>query len=135
MQEIKIILVRGNITIAGNIAVRVAFKNWAPFTKCITKINGAKIDDAEYLVVPIYNLLEYGLNYPDTTGSLRFYSKDERYNFGNSIINTRAFKSFKYKCLQMKIKQKLRIKIRQISIDIFLNQTLWELTDSLFWFI
>ena len=69
--------------------------------------------------MPICNLLEYGLNYPDTKGSLQFYSKDERYDFGNSIINTSAFRSFKHKCLRMKIKQKLRIKIQQISIDIF----------------
>ena len=40
------ILVRGNITIAGhNLATEVAFKNCAPFTKCITKIDGTIIDD------------------------------------------------------------------------------------------
>ena len=52
------ILVRGNITNTGNIAARVAFKNRAPFTKYITKVDGIKIDDAEDLVMPIYNLLE-----------------------------------------------------------------------------
>ena len=34
------ILVRGNITIAGNIAARVVFIKCAPFIKCITKIDG-----------------------------------------------------------------------------------------------
>ena len=41
------ILVRGNITIIGHQVTQVAFKNCAPFTKCITKINGTTIDDAE----------------------------------------------------------------------------------------
>ena len=35
----------------------------------------------------------------------------------------------------MNIKQKVRIKLQQIIIDIFLNQTLCELADCLFWFI
>ena len=67
------IIARGNITIAGNIATRVAFKNFAPFTKCIVKIDGTTIVDAKEL----YILLEYSSNYSDTTGSLWFYSRDE----------------------------------------------------------
>ena len=53
------ILVRGNITIVWNIAARATFKNCAPFIKCITKIDGAKIDDEEDLdlVISMYNLL------------------------------------------------------------------------------
>ena len=39
------ILVRGNIVIAGNVAAWVAFKNCAPFTKCITKIDGTTRDE------------------------------------------------------------------------------------------
>ena len=41
------------------------FKNNAPFNNCISKINGAKIDNAEDLdaVMPMYNLLEYSKNY------------------------------------------------------------------------
>ena len=35
----------------------------------------------------------------------------------------------------MHLKQKARIKIRQISVDIFPNQTMQELTDCLFQFI
>ena len=38
-------------------------------------------------------------------------------------------------CIGMNIKQKVRIKIRGISIDIFSNQTLQEITDCLFCFI
>ena len=47
--------------------------------------------------MPIYNLLEYSLNYSDTTVSLWFYSKDEEINCNANILNTNDFKSFKYK--------------------------------------
>ena len=57
--------------IVRNIAARVAFKNCAPFIKCIIKIDGTTIDDTKDLdlVMPMYNLLEYSSNYSDTTGS------------------------------------------------------------------
>ena len=70
------IAVKGTITVTNpNNAKRnkaVAFKNNVPFTNCITKINGIKIDNAEDLdvVMPMYNLLEYSKNYKKTTGSL-----------------------------------------------------------------
>ena len=59
------------------------FKNCAPFTTCITKTDGATIDDAEDLdlVVPMYNPIEYSPNYYETTESLWFDSKDEATNF------------------------------------------------------
>ena len=63
------IVVKGDITVTNpNNAKRnkaVAFKNNAPFINCISKINGAKIDNAEDLdvVMPMYNLLEYSKNY------------------------------------------------------------------------
>ena len=65
-------LVRGNITIVGHQITQVAFKNCGPFTKCITKNDGTKLDDAEDLdlVVLINNLVEYSSNYSDETGSL-----------------------------------------------------------------
>ena len=55
------ILVRRDITIIGHQVTQVAFKNCAPFTKCITKIDGTTIDNAEDLdlVMPMHNLLEY----------------------------------------------------------------------------
>ena len=34
------------------------------------------------------DLLEYNLNYSDTTGSLWFYSKDKANNFNNDFENT-----------------------------------------------
>ena len=33
----------------GHQATQIAFKNCAPFTKCMTKIDGTTIDDAEDL--------------------------------------------------------------------------------------
>ena len=93
------ILVRGDIAVTTAGATQVAFKNFAPFTKWITKIDGTTTDDAEdlYLVMPMYNLIEYSWNYSETTGSSWLYSKDEATNFNADIENTDIFKSFKYK--------------------------------------
>ena len=74
---------RGNITIVGHNVNEVALKNWAPFIKCIAIIDGTTIDSVADL-----DLLEYNLNYSDTTGSLWFYSKDKANNFNNDIENT-----------------------------------------------
>ena len=64
------VLVNGNITVnntaadgvaANNANKKVIFKNCAPFTNCISKINKTQIDNAEYIdiVMPMYNLIEY----------------------------------------------------------------------------
>ena len=81
------IVVKGAITLTktdgrGFIDIRnrfLAFKNNAPFTNCISKINNVLIDNAEDLdiVMPMYNLLEYSINYRKTTGSLWNYYRDE----------------------------------------------------------
>ena len=81
------ILVKGNISVnntaaagaaANNVAKKVIFKNCAPFTNCISKINNTQIDNAEYIdiVMPMYNLIEYSDNYSKTSGSLWQYCKD-----------------------------------------------------------
>ena len=73
-------LVRSDITVAAAPPTQVAFKNCAPFTKCITKTDETTIDDAEHLdlVMHMYNLIEYTSNYSEKKpGSLLFYSKDE----------------------------------------------------------
>ena len=51
---------------------KLAFKNNAPFTSCVLKINNTLIDNAEDLdiVMPMYNLSEYSKNYRKTTRSL-----------------------------------------------------------------
>ena len=63
-------VVKGYITLEGDNDANkrnknLAFKNNAPFINCISKINGLKNDNAEYLdvVIPMYNLLEYSKNY------------------------------------------------------------------------
>ena len=81
------IVVKGDITLTktngrGIIDIRnrfLAFKNNAPLTNCILKINNVLIDNAEDLdiVMPMYNLLEYSKNYRKTTGSLWNYYRDE----------------------------------------------------------
>ena len=67
------ILVRGDIiTTAHNNPAPVAFKYYAPFTKCITKGDGTTVHDAENLdwLIQMYNLIEYILNYSNMTSSL-----------------------------------------------------------------
>ena len=76
-------LAKGTITItgAGDDAAarqgderdkRVTFKNCAPFTKCISRINITDIDNAHDIdiVMPMHNLIEYRDNYSKTSGSL-----------------------------------------------------------------
>ena len=81
------ILVKGNITVnntaaegavADNTNKKVIFKNCAPLTNCISKINNTQIDDAEYIdiVMPMYNLIEYSDNYSKKSGSLWQYCKE-----------------------------------------------------------
>ena len=93
------ILVRDDITVTAAGTTQVAFKNCGPFTKCITRIDGTTINDAENLdlLIPMYNLIECNSKCSETTGSLWFYSKDEATNFNAEIENTDDFKSFKYK--------------------------------------
>ena len=56
------ILVTGDITVAVAAAdTNVAFKNCAPFTRCVTHINDehVKTDENFDIIMPMYNLLEY----------------------------------------------------------------------------
>ena len=77
------ILVKGTIIITGagdDVAARqadernkgVLFKNCAPFTKCISRINNTDIDNAydTDIVMPIYDLIEYTDNYSKPSESL-----------------------------------------------------------------
>ena len=64
------ILVTGDITVRnGSENRKIAFKNCAPFTKCV---NDEHVDNADYLdiVRSMYNLIEYSDNYSDTSRSL-----------------------------------------------------------------
>ena len=107
------ILVKSTITVNGvvngaeNEIVRrnrpSILKNNAPFVSCMTKINNEFIEDADdlYIVMPMYNSLEYSKNYRNTIGSLYNYYRDEISddNNPNNFPNTNVVNSntFKYK--------------------------------------
>ena len=92
-------LVKRTITITGagdNATARqaderekdVTFRNCAPFTKCINRINNTQIDNAKDIdiVMPMYNLIEYSDNYSKTSGSLwQYYKDDPNDNMAGSI--------------------------------------------------
>ena len=97
------ILVKGTITITGagndDAAKRldernkgVIFKNCAPFTKCISRINNTDIDNAQDIdiVMPMYNLIEYSDNYSKISGSLWQDYKDDP---NDNIVQSESFKS------------------------------------------
>ena len=69
----------------GNEYTNVAFKNCAPFTRCVTPINDEQTDTADnfYITMPMYNLIEYSENYSDTSGSLWQFKRDEQ-NMNNN---------------------------------------------------
>ena len=81
------ILVKGNKSVnntaaagadATNANKKVIFKNCAPFSNWVSKINNEQIDNTEYIdiVMPMYNLIECSDNYSKTPESLRQYCKD-----------------------------------------------------------
>ena len=107
------ILVKGTITVtatgvnnnANNIRDKrnrpVILKNNTPFVSCITRINGELIEDNDdlYIIMSMYNLLEYSKNYRKTIGSLYNYYRDELSddaddnNFDNiKVVNSNTFK-------------------------------------------
>ena len=68
------IFVKGNIplnntaaadTDANNTNKKVIFKNYAPFTNCISKVNNTLVDNAKDIdiVMQMYNLIEYNDDY------------------------------------------------------------------------
>ena len=91
------ILVTDDIAIIGlNTATKLTFKNCVPFLKFITKIEGKIVDNAEDLdlVMPMLNLLEYSLDYFDTTLNLEYF---ESITFNANIAyNNNNFRCFNY---------------------------------------
>ena len=77
------VVVKGRITVTGNNANRIkkklTFKNNAPFTSCISKINNTLVENAEdvAIVMPMYNLLEYSTNYSMKLTILWNYYRNE----------------------------------------------------------
>ena len=106
------ILVRGDIaTTVHNI--KVAFKNCAPFIKCIKKIDGTTVDDAEDLdlLMSMYNLIEYSSNYSEVTRSLWFYSKNQATNFNADIANNH---NIVLNLLKIRLKYKETLKLIEL---------------------
>ena len=79
----------------------LAFKNNAPFTDCVLKINDVLIKNAVNLdfAMSLWNFLEYSKSYRKATGSLWNYYRDETNDFpanndnSNPIINSESFKN------------------------------------------
>ena len=96
------ILVTGDIKTEDIAAdANVAFKNYAPFTTCATRINYKHVETAENLdiIMPMYNLIEYSDNYSDSSGRLWQFARDESpMNTGNPLnLALDNSISFKYK--------------------------------------
>ena len=81
------ILVKGNISVnsiagagadANNTNKKVIFKNCAPFTDFIGKINSTQVDNTKDIdiVMSMDNWIEYSDNFSETSGSLWQYCKD-----------------------------------------------------------
>ena len=80
----------------------VAFKNCAPFTRCVTHINNEHVETAENfdIIMPMYNLIEYSDNDGDSSGSLYQFKRNESPMNGAQYPNNVALDnstSFKYK--------------------------------------
>ena len=93
----------GDIKVTGIAAdTNAAFKNCAPFTRCVTHINDEHVGTAEHLdiIMSMYNLTEYSDNYADYSGSLYQFKRDESPtnddgNPNNVALDNLTF--FKYK--------------------------------------
>ena len=86
------ILVKGTITVNNTAAAdadanitneKVIFKNFAPFTKCISEINNTQVGNAKDtgIVMPMYNSIEYSDNYSKTSDISAVYNN-------NAIVNS-----------------------------------------------
>ena len=99
------IVFKGTISVKNpnNIAYdkKLALKNNASFTSCISKINNTLIDNAEDLdiVMPMYNGLKYSKNYRKTAGRFWNYYRDEQNSGANNNLkySIKDSKSFNYK--------------------------------------
>ena len=74
-------LVTGDIAaVEGDENTPIAFKNCAPFRRCVTHINDKHAETAENLdiIMPMYNLLEYSDNYTGSSGNLWHFKRDKQ---------------------------------------------------------
>ena len=96
-----------------------AFKNNAPFTGCILKINNTLTDNAEYLdiVMAMYNLIDYVKSYSKTIGNSWNYYRDQPKSGAEGNINysIKDSKSFDYKT---RITGRLEVSYTEKEVDI-----------------
>ena len=93
------ILVKGAITVNNTAAAgadgnntnkKVIFKNFAPFTNCVSEINNTQVDNAKDIdiVMSMYNLIEYSDNHLKTSRNLGQYCKGKlAVDNNNAIVN------------------------------------------------
>ena len=95
------ILVTGDIKVAAVAAnTNVSFKNFAPFTRCVTHINDEHVETAENLdiIMSMYNLIEYSDNYSNSSGSLYQFKRDESpMNDAKNLLNVALNNSTSFK--------------------------------------
>ena len=135
------ILVKGNISVSNTAAERAAantadekviFKNCAPFTNCISKINNTQIDNTKYIdiVMAMYNLIEYSDNYSKTSGSLCQYCKDIHAvnNTGNIVDfnGANATDSFNFKTKITGLKNNNGIINLEITVSLKYLNNFWR---------
>ena len=80
---------------------KVVFKNCAPFTDCISKINNTQIDNGKHIdvIMPMYNLIEYSDNYSKTSESL--WKDEPALTDSSAVANFHAAdNSASFKCKQ-----------------------------------
>ena len=85
------IIVTGAVDVAKQAGVRnkgIIFKNFVPFTDCISEISNTQIDNAKDtdVVMPVYTLIEHSNNYLKTSKSSWRYYRDEQANTKFRII-------------------------------------------------
>ena len=80
--------------------IKIAFKNFAPFTRCVTHINDEHVETAENLdiIMLIHDMLEYSDIYADSSGSLYQFTRDKSpINYDGNPLNVALDNSTSFK--------------------------------------
>ena len=78
----------GTVAALNNRNKKVIFKNYTPFTECISETNNKEIDQDKNIdiLMPIYNLMEYSFSYSKIFGSLWQCYRDEPFIGDNGNV-------------------------------------------------
>ena len=91
----------GDKKVADVANTNVALKNCAPFTRFVTHINDEHVETAKnlYIIMSMFNLIEYSDNYADSSGSLYQFKRDESpMNDAENPLNVALDNSTSFKC-------------------------------------